>query len=149
MKFFQVIDVGFFELLLVGLAGLVIIGPKKLPVAFRTLGSLVAKARNYVSDVRSEIEKEMSLEELRATERTIKDIGGNYTEELSNLQKEIQNLEKEATINFFDQAESKKVSFYISSPVLSWEDENFQLKLRDRVRKRLRKRFLKKRKFDD
>ncbi len=143
------IDVGFFELLLVGLAGLVIIGPKKLPVAFRTLGSLVAKARNYVSDVRSEIEKEMSLEELRATERTIKDIGGNYTEELSNLQKEIQNLEKEATINFFDQAESKKVSFYISSPVLSWEDENFQLKLRDRVRKRLRKRFLKKRKFDD
>tara|TARA_A100001015_G_scaffold302182_1_gene390059 strand:- start:2189 stop:2623 length:435 start_codon:yes stop_codon:yes gene_type:complete len=144
-----VIDVGFFELLLVGLAGLVIIGPKKLPVAFRTLGSLVAKARNYVSDVRSEIEKEMSLEELRATERTIKDIGGNYTEELSNLQKEIQNLEKEATINFFDQAESKKVSFYISSPVLSWEDENFQLKLRDRVRKRLRKRFLKKRKFDD
>ena len=143
------IDVGFFELLLVGLAGLVIIGPKKLPVAFRTLGSLVAKARNYVSDVRSEIEKEMSLGELRATERTIKDIGGNYTEELSNLQKEIQNLEKEATINFFDQAESKKVSFYISSPVLSWEDENFQLKLRDRVRKRLRKRFLKKRKFDD
>ena len=143
------IDVGFFELLLVGLAGLVIIGPKKLPVTFRTLGSLVAKARTYVSDVRSEIEKEMSLEELRATERTIKDIGGNYTEELSNLQKEIQNLEKEATINFFDQPESKKVSFYISSPVLSWEDENFQLKVRDRVRKRLRKRFLKKRKFDD
>ena len=66
------IDVGFFELLLVGLAGLVIIGPKKLPVTFRTLGSLVAKARTYVSDVRSEIEKEMSLEELRATERTIK-----------------------------------------------------------------------------
>ena len=43
------LDVGFFEIIIVALACLLIVGPERLPVVFKTLGILAGRAQNYVS----------------------------------------------------------------------------------------------------
>ncbi len=57
-------DVSFTELLLVGVIALIVIGPERLPKVARTLGHLVGRAQRYVTDVKTDIQREMELGEL-------------------------------------------------------------------------------------
>jgi len=58
-------DVGFWELCLVGLVSLLVIGPEKLPAAARVAGFWVGKTRNIVASVKAEIKEELQVEEMR------------------------------------------------------------------------------------
>ena len=58
-------DVGFSELLVIGIVALVVIGPEKLPKVARTLGHLLGRAQRYVNDVKADINREMQLDELK------------------------------------------------------------------------------------
>ena len=61
-------DIGFSELLVIALVGLIVIGPKRLPEVARTVGQWVAKVRRFVADVKQDIDREMQqadLNELR------------------------------------------------------------------------------------
>lgn len=58
-------DIGFSELLVIGVVALVVIGPEKLPRMARTLGHLAGRLQRYVSDVKADINREIELEELR------------------------------------------------------------------------------------
>ncbi len=58
-------DIGFWELCLVGLVSLLVIGPEKLPKAARIAGFWVGKTRNMVASVKAEIKQELQAEELR------------------------------------------------------------------------------------
>jgi len=58
-------DIGFWELCLVGLVSLLVIGPEKLPKAARIAGYWVGKTRNMVASVKTEIKQELQAEELR------------------------------------------------------------------------------------
>lgn len=58
-------DVGFSEMVVIAVVALVVIGPERLPKVARTLGHLVGRLQRYVNDVKSDINREMELEELR------------------------------------------------------------------------------------
>lgn len=58
-------DVGFWELCLVGLVSLLVIGPEKLPAAARVAGFWIGKTRNMVASVKAEIKQELQAEEMR------------------------------------------------------------------------------------
>ncbi len=58
-------DVGFWELCLIGLVSLLVIGPKKLPAAARIAGFWLGKTRNMVASVKAEIKEELQAEEMR------------------------------------------------------------------------------------
>ncbi|WP_198243777.1 Sec-independent protein translocase protein TatB [methane-oxidizing endosymbiont of Gigantopelta aegis] len=58
-------DIGFWELCLVGLVSLLVIGPENLPKAARIAGFWVGKTRNMVASVKAEIKQELQAEELR------------------------------------------------------------------------------------
>lgn len=58
-------DVGFGELLLVGVVALLVLGPERLPGAARTAGKMLAKLRQGWTDVRDEVEREMEVEDLK------------------------------------------------------------------------------------
>src|SRR5712692_3820514 len=58
-------DIGFSELLVIGLVALIVIGPEKLPRMARTLGHLAGRLQRYVADVKADINREIELEELR------------------------------------------------------------------------------------
>ncbi len=58
-------DVGFWEILLILVLALVIIGPERLPAAARKAGFFVGKARRYIEGVRSEVESELDVSEFK------------------------------------------------------------------------------------
>ena len=51
--------------MVIGLVALVVIGPERLPRVARTLGHLAGRLQRYVADVKSDISREMELEDLR------------------------------------------------------------------------------------
>ena len=138
------LDVGFFEIIIVALACLLIVGPERLPVVFKTLGILVGRAQNYVSKVKSDVEKELNFSEYEATKTELKDFGKKYGEELLSLENEIHDLSSSIQGSSEALSEEKMIRFHINSPKLSWREENFQLKIRERVRARIRLRCPKK-----
>lgn len=58
-------DVGFSELILLGIVALVVLGPEKLPHAARMAGAWLGKIKRTVIDIQAEIEKEVSAAELK------------------------------------------------------------------------------------
>ncbi|MGR8931508.1 MAG: Sec-independent protein translocase protein TatB [Gammaproteobacteria bacterium] len=58
-------DVGFSELVMVGLIALLVIGPERLPKAARIAGFWVGKARSTIANVKAEIKHELHAEEMR------------------------------------------------------------------------------------
>jgi len=58
-------DIGFPELVLVAIVGLLVIGPERLPEALRTLGLWLGRMRRSFMSVKSEIEKEIGMDEVR------------------------------------------------------------------------------------
>ena len=58
-------DIGFWELCLIGVVALVVLGPEKLPRAARTAGLWMGKARRAIADVQAEVQRELDLEDLR------------------------------------------------------------------------------------
>jgi len=56
-------DIGFLELLVIGLVALVVLGPERLPTVAKTAGALLGRARHYVNEVKSEISREVNLQE--------------------------------------------------------------------------------------
>ena len=58
-------DVGFSELIMVGLVSLLVIGPERLPKVARLAGFWIGKTRSMVASVKAEIKQELQEEELR------------------------------------------------------------------------------------
>ena len=57
-------DIGFSELIVIGIVALVVIGPERLPRVARTLGVLFGRLQRYVTQVKSDINREMDLSEI-------------------------------------------------------------------------------------
>ena len=66
-------DIGFSELMVIGIVALLVIGPERLPKVARTLGHLLGRAQRYVSDVKSDINREMQLDELKKLQSQVVD----------------------------------------------------------------------------
>ncbi|MDA1073554.1 MAG: Sec-independent protein translocase protein TatB [Proteobacteria bacterium] len=58
-------DIGFPELILVAVVGLLVIGPERLPETLRTLGLWFGRMRRSFLSVKTEIEKEIGMDEVR------------------------------------------------------------------------------------
>ena len=79
-------DIGFWELCMVGLVTLLVIGPERLPKAARIAGYWLGKTRALVSSVKEEIRQELREEELR---QMLKD--QPELEEFKQLNRELSN----------------------------------------------------------
>lgn len=58
-------DMGFLELMLIGVVALLVLGPERLPTAARTVGLWVGKIKRTVSGMQQEISAQLEAEELR------------------------------------------------------------------------------------
>jgi sec-independent protein translocase protein TatB len=59
-------DIGFWELMLIGVMGLVVLGPERLPVAIRTVRGWIGGVRKFSDTVKSELTEELRIHELHA-----------------------------------------------------------------------------------
>jgi sec-independent protein translocase protein TatB len=67
------IDLGLSKMALIGVVALIVIGPKDLPKVARMAGSLLGRAQRYISEVKSEVSREMELDELRKMQKDVQD----------------------------------------------------------------------------
>lgn len=58
-------DIGFTELLLVGLVALVVLGPERLPGAVRTTGLWIGRLKRSFANIKAEVEREIGADEIR------------------------------------------------------------------------------------
>lgn len=79
-------DIGFLELIIVAIVALLVLGPERLPVAARTAGHWVGKARRMVSQFSKEIDRQIEAENLR---EELKKQGESLdiSEDVRNIQK--------------------------------------------------------------
>lgn len=69
-------DIGFWELVLVGVVTLIVVGPERLPGLARTTGLWLGKARRMIANIKAEVDQELQLEELKHSLRQQADLGG-------------------------------------------------------------------------
>jgi sec-independent protein translocase protein TatB len=85
-------DIGFSELMVIGVVALIVIGPEKLPRMARTVGHLAGRLQRYVSDVKADINREIELDELRKMRDSMQQAASNFE---STVQTEMNKTETE------------------------------------------------------
>lgn len=144
------LDIGFSELVLIAGIGLIVLGPQRLPVVTRTVGTLLGRAQKYVSDVKNDIQRQMELEELRKVKDTVTNLGDSITAEASKFESEANAIASNVSSasdsdGDFQSVYDQRSGLYMGAPGRSWAQEQADNRLRDRIRARLRKRYLVKR----
>jgi sec-independent protein translocase protein TatB len=66
-------DIGFSEMAVLAVVALVVLGPERLPKVARQAGHWMGKLRRYVDDVKSDINRQMELTELRNLQTQVTD----------------------------------------------------------------------------
>ncbi|CAI1753380.1 Sec-independent protein translocase protein TatB [Serratia quinivorans] len=94
-------DIGFSELLLVLVIGLVVLGPERLPVAVRTVSGWIRALRSLAASVQNELSQELKLQELQDSLKKVEKAG------MQNLSPEL----KASMDELKDAAESLKRSY--------------------------------------
>ena len=92
------IDLGVSKLALIAVVALVVVGPERLPKVARMAGNLFGRAQRYMADVKSEVNRQMEVEEFK-----------KFREETTATLKEVENsigsTVQEASANLSDQAD--------------------------------------------
>jgi sec-independent protein translocase protein TatB len=85
-------DMGFTEMLLIGIVALVVIGPERLPGVARTAGKYLGKLKRFMTNVRADVESELRTDELR-------EILAKQQEELNSLKDVVSDTAKDLDIS--------------------------------------------------
>ncbi|MCF7355711.1 Sec-independent protein translocase protein TatB [Vibrio sp. CK2-1] len=87
-------DIGFWELVLISVVALVVLGPERLPVAIRSVSKFVRTAKTMANNVKDELSQELKIQELQDNLRKAENMG---MKDLSpELQSSIEELKKAA-----------------------------------------------------
>jgi sec-independent protein translocase protein TatB len=78
------IDLGLSKLAIIGVVALIVIGPEKLPKVARMAGSLYGRAQRYLHEVKSEVSREIELEELRNLQKEVQETAQSIKENVEN-----------------------------------------------------------------
>ena len=100
-------DVGLSELMIIAVVALVVIGPERLPKVARTAGLLLGRLQRYVSDVKSDINREIQLDELKKMQQEmtsqVTSLQASVTHEMreveSSVNKAVEPLASDAAVS--------------------------------------------------
>lgn len=107
-------DIGFSELLLVFIIGLIVLGPKRLPVAVKTVAGWIRAIRSLATTVQNELAQELKLQEFQDSLKKVEKASlGNLSPELKDSMDELR-----------EAAESMKRSYTQSDPEHSSDEAN-------------------------
>jgi sec-independent protein translocase protein TatB len=84
-------DIGFWELLLISIIGLVVLGPERLPVAIRTVRGWISGVKSFSNSVKTELTEELRIQELhanlkKAEDANLQNLSPEVAESLKTLQ---------------------------------------------------------------
>jgi sec-independent protein translocase protein TatB len=90
-------DIGFSELMVIGIVALVVIGPERLPRVARTAGHLFGRLQRYVTQVKGDISREMELAELGKMKTEFESAARTFQSEVETKATETERELREAT----------------------------------------------------
>ena len=125
-------DFGFSELMVIGLIALVVLGPERLPRVARQAGQWMGKLQRYVSDVKSDINRQMELEELRNLQKEVgdaaRDLKSSFESSVNEAQSELDSIARSV--------DSPSGSAPAATPQTDWDRIYAVRRTRDRIRDR-------------
>jgi sec-independent protein translocase protein TatB len=93
------LDIGFSELMVIGVVALIVIGPERLPRVARTAGHLLGRFQRYVSEVKADISREIELADLKkiqsSVEEAARSIEHTVKSEMSEAEQTLRSAESE------------------------------------------------------
>jgi len=92
------IDLGVSKLALIAVVALVVVGPERLPKIARMAGNLFGRAQRYMADVKSEVSRQMDVEEF-------KKLREESVSAFKDVESSLQSTVQEAGSNLSDQAD--------------------------------------------
>ena len=91
-------DIGFAELLLIGVVGLLVVGPEQLPAAVRTVLAWVNRFRRSFDQIRTEVRRELHNDEImQKLKAESQQLGQQVRDTTQSVEQEIQALSNEAS----------------------------------------------------
>ncbi len=94
-------DIGFWELSIIAIIALLVIGPERLPAVARTAGNWYGKIQRFITSVKSDIEQELKASELKQIMEEQKAELDQLKQSLHQTQSE---LERVAAADYLDEA---------------------------------------------
>jgi sec-independent protein translocase protein TatB len=98
------IDLGVSKLALIAVVALIVVGPERLPKVARMAGNLFGRAQRYMADVKSEVNRQMEIEEF-------KKLREESASALKEVESSINSTVQEAGTHLSDQADIFETSF--------------------------------------
>lgn len=83
-------EIGFWELIVVGVVAMIVVGPEQLPGLARKAGFWLGKARRMIAEVKADVDRELHLEEIKQTLRQQADLG-----EMKGLADEVKSFRRQ------------------------------------------------------
>lgn len=77
------IDIGLSKIMLIGVVALVVVGPQRLPALARMGGALFGRAQRYINEVKTEVSREIELEQLQAIKKDMQDAASSVQQTMS------------------------------------------------------------------
>ena len=87
-------ELGFWELILIAIVGLVVLGPERLPKALSTVGRWIRTIRQMASSAQQQVERELNLQQLRDDLKKAESLGMHNLP--SSLQESVASLQQAA-----------------------------------------------------
>ncbi|GAA4032087.1 Sec-independent protein translocase protein TatB [Actimicrobium antarcticum] len=82
------IDLGLTKIALIGVVALIVIGPEKLPRVARMAGTLYGRAQRYMTQIKSEVSREIELDELRKMHKDVQEAASDVGKSISDSMQE-------------------------------------------------------------
>lgn len=89
-------DIGFSEILVIGIVALVVVGPERLPKVARTLGVLFGRMQRYVTQVKADISREMEMSDLASVKTEFENAARSVRSDIEAQAAEAQRAVREA-----------------------------------------------------
>lgn len=99
-------DIGFTELMLIALVGLIVIGPERMPKVARTVGHLLGRLQRYVGDVKADINREMRLDELKKMQSDVAEQARDMERQVNEQMKTVETSLNQSILSPADHAEA-------------------------------------------
>ncbi len=110
-------DIGFWEIMLISVIGLVVLGPQRLPIAIRTVLKWINTAKSMANSVKNEISQELELHEMnenmiKASKQGLDKIDPDLKASIDEMKENVEQLTRPYKNNVDDlmnaQAKSQK-----------------------------------------
>ncbi len=130
-------DFGFSEMVVVAVVGLIVLGPERLPKVARQAGQWLGKLQRYVADVKSDINRQMELDELRKLQSEVtgaaRDLKSSFESAVGDAQSQFDSINADLQGGPSGDSASASTS---SAPATDWDQVYAHRRTRDRIRER-------------